>query len=192
MIAQTSPFANLQWLNWAIVIIACCFAVKVDVRCRKIPNKLTGPMMLAGIIWWLITAGLGGLGDSFGGMAVAGLPFIVLWMMGGGGAGDAKMMLAIGAWLGFEHAFFATIGVGIAGGILSLIYAKAHHRLANALANTGWMVITLPFVLLGPGFIQDRQKLLPGSSNEKVKTPYSIAMLAGTIAAAGWLWQCAN
>ena len=180
---------SLVAFNWFVVIAACCCAVSVDVRVRKIPNKLTLPLWLAGILWSVSTGGMTGLGETFGGMAVAGLPFFLLWIIGGGGAGDAKMMFAIGAWLGITHGFYAACAVGVAGGILSLGYALGHGRLLNSLANTAWMTITLPFVLLGPGGISERQKLMPPTA-EKLKTPYSVAMLAGTVAAALWVWSC--
>lgn len=188
---MNTPLMNspLMSVPWAVVIVASAVAVTVDVRSRRIPNKLTGPLLLGGLVWGLLSGGTDGLWQAFGGMAVAGVPFILLWLIGGGGAGDAKMMLALGSWLGTEHAFIAAIAVALAGAILSLVYAKAHRRLLRALANTAWMIVTLPFVLLGPGRLQDRQKLLPGSSDQPLKTPYSVAMLAGTVAAAGWvLW----
>jgi len=175
-------------LKWVVVIAACGGACSVDVRCRRIPNLLTVPLCLTGLLCSLIAGGWSGLGDSFTELLIAGLPFFVLWMIGGGGAGDAKMMFAIGAWLGTSDAFIAAIAVGLAGGILSLIYAGTHKRLAAALANTTWMMFTLPFVLLGPGRFSDRQKLVPASADGPLKTPYSLAMLAGTAAAAAWVF----
>ena len=183
------PFA-LSLIAWAVVIAACCYAVTIDVRVRRIPNALTLPLWAAGVLWWLVTCGFSGAGEALGGMAIAGLPFFVLWMIGGGGAGDAKMMFAIGAWLGINNAFVAAVSVGVAGGILSLIYAAGRGRLFPSLVNTMWMTLTLPFVLLGPGRFADRQKLIPPSANEPLKTPYSVAMLAGTVAAAIWVWTC--
>ncbi len=112
----------------------------------------------------------------------------MLWIIGGGGAGDAKMMFAIGVWLGLENAFFAAIGVGLAGGVLSLGYSFRHGRLANSLLNTMWMTLSLPFVVLGPGRLLDRQKLMPASADVPLKTPYSVAMLAGTLGAMIWVY----
>src|SRR4051812_37292377 len=89
--ATGSPSATAvaPLIGWIVVIAACCYAVTIDVRVRRIPNALTFPLWGAGIAWWLITGGFAGLGEAFGGMAIAGLPFFVLWMIGGGGAGDA-------------------------------------------------------------------------------------------------------
>src|SRR5687768_15729252 len=127
------PFVDagqtVPWINWAVVIAASCYATVIDVRCRRIPNQLTFPLFFAGLAWAVIHGGGSGFTDALGGMAIAGLPFFVLWMVGGGGAGDAKMMLAIGTWLGIQPALAAVLAVAIAGGILSLVYAKAHQRL---------------------------------------------------------------
>jgi prepilin peptidase CpaA len=179
-----------QIIQWGVVITACCVAAIIDVRCRRIPNQLTVPLFLTGVAWWVAARGMGGLADALAGMAVAGAPFFLLWLTGGGGAGDAKMMFAIGAWLGPVDGFLATLAVALAGGILSLAYATAHRRSLIALANALWMTFTLPFVLLGPGRFSDRQKLVPASGDVPLKTPYSVAMLAGTCAAAGWIWIC--
>jgi prepilin peptidase CpaA len=184
--------ASFAAVAWIVVIAASCVAVSVDVRFRRIPNKLTLPLWAGGLAVWLIQMGIGGLGESLGGMAIAGLPFFLLFMISGTGAGDAKMMFAIGAWLGIKDAFIATIAVGIAGGILSLAYAAGHGRLLITLLNTAWMTLTLPMVVLGPGRLQDRQRLVPPSGDKPLKTPYSVAMLAGTCAAATWVWICAT
>ena len=176
---------------WFVVITASLVAVTVDVRFRRIPNMLTLPLWAAGIIVGLFHNGISGLGDSLGGMAIAGLPFFLLFLIQGTGAGDAKLMFAIGAWLGIKSAFVAVCAVGVAGGILSLVYALGHGRLMITLLNTAWMTVTLPLVVLGPGRLQDRRKLLPPSGDQPLKTPYSVAMLAGTCAAATWVWICA-
>jgi Flp pilus assembly protein protease CpaA len=164
-----ATFASLPLapvVSWGVVIAACAFATVVDVRSRRIPNKLTFPLLLGGAAWSLLTHGiLGGLAEALLGMAIAGLPFVVLWMMGTSGAGDAKMMLAVGAWLGAHDAFIGVLAVALAGGVLSIAYAVRHRRLLFAA-------------------LRDRRKI-------PVKTPYSIAILVGTCAAATWVFACA-
>lgn len=75
-------------------------AAVTDQRMRKVPNWLTVPAFAAAVVVHTATGGLAGLGFSLLGFATGfGLLFI-LWVFGGGGGGDVKLMGALGAWLG--------------------------------------------------------------------------------------------
>jgi prepilin peptidase CpaA len=76
-----------------------------DLRTKRIPNKLTIPMFLAGWVFQLVMSLLYGWEH----LASAGLGFLVgfgllfvLWFVGGGGGGDVKLMGALSVWLGFR------------------------------------------------------------------------------------------
>lgn len=79
------------------------FAMVWDIRTRTLPNWLTVPVGLLAFVFhplthadgWLagLTTALAGFGVGFG-------ILFVLWLIGGGGGGDVKMMGALGAWLG--------------------------------------------------------------------------------------------
>jgi prepilin peptidase CpaA len=71
-----------------------------DWRWRRIPNWLTVSAAICGLAFHLTTAGWAGLGKSLAGFAVGFALLLVLWIIGGGGAGDVKFMAALGAWLG--------------------------------------------------------------------------------------------
>ncbi len=75
-------------------------AMVSDLRTRTLPNWLTVSGFVVAILFHLITSGLSGLGFAMGGFAVGFGILLVLWLIGGGGGGDVKLMGAVGAWLG--------------------------------------------------------------------------------------------
>lgn len=81
----------------AVYTVAAAFT---DIRSRRIPNRLTVPMCLAGFVYQgVFFGGSGLLNGLFGFAAGFGLLF-VLWMIGSAGGGDVKLMGGLGSWLG--------------------------------------------------------------------------------------------
>jgi prepilin peptidase CpaA len=90
-----------------VLLIVCmsvytAAAAVTDVRLRKIPNKLTLPVFFAGFVYQLAFHQWGGLVDAAAGFALGFGILFVLWMIGGGGGGDVKLMGALSVWLGFR------------------------------------------------------------------------------------------
>lgn len=74
-----------------------------DIRFRKIPNALTVSSLVLGLAFQMSFHGLEGLGNAVGGFAIGFGALFVLWLIGGGGAGDVKLLGALGVWLGFQQ-----------------------------------------------------------------------------------------
>jgi prepilin peptidase CpaA len=71
-----------------------------DWRTRRLPNRLTVPAFAAAVLMHTAVNGLAGLGFSLAGSVTGFGILLVLWLIGGGGGGDVKLMGALGAWLG--------------------------------------------------------------------------------------------
>lgn len=87
------------------LFVAAVFAFTVsclvmDVRTGRIPNWLTVPAFALGLLTHLGIAGWAGLKFSLLGFATGFGLLLVLMLIGGGGAGDVKMMGALGGVVG--------------------------------------------------------------------------------------------
>jgi prepilin peptidase CpaA len=104
-------------------------ALIVDVRDKKLPNKLTVPVFFAGLLFHIVNgyvqsrfSGAGcGLFFAFKGFAVGFGLLFVLWIIGGSGGGDVKFMGALGTWLGAWLTFQVLVVSAVMGGLLTAI-----------------------------------------------------------------------
>ena len=126
-------------LQFTVLAAALATAVVIDVRTRRIPNWLTGALAAAG------------LGMSFGGgavtpaQAVLGLLAGLLLMLpghliGATGAGDVKLMAAVGAVVGPGTALRAVVFTALAGGILAVLVAARRGRLSETVYGSTLLV----------------------------------------------------
>ena len=111
-------------------------ATAVDIRTRRIPNELTATM--AGLGVGLSAAGVSGVSVSasiFG--FILGLALMMPGhLLGATGAGDVKLMAAVGALVGPAHVVSAFLFTAIAGGVLAIVVAARRQRLSVTLAGT--------------------------------------------------------
>jgi len=117
-------------LQWAVVIGASLAAAVSDARRRRIPNLLTLPMLLVGMVAALAFGGLRGLADAGAAGVLLALPYLLLYAAGHGGAGDVKLMAAVGAWLGLVNGIVVLFAVALAGVALAIVWIIAHRRVS--------------------------------------------------------------
>lgn len=123
-------------MRLALVLVVGVCATVIDVRTRRIPNALTAAAALAGI--GLSASGLIGttLGASLAGIALGLMLMLPGHFFGATGAGDVKLMAAMGALLGPGRIVIGFLFTAIAGGVLALGYAAGRGRMGSTLAGT--------------------------------------------------------
>ena len=83
---------EFNFYTFLVVLAIVGVAVPVDLKTRRIPNGLTVPAFVCGVVFHVIRGGWAGLGFSLGGFATGFGILLVLWLIGGGGGGDVKLM----------------------------------------------------------------------------------------------------
>jgi prepilin peptidase CpaA len=106
-----------------------------DVRERRIPNRLTGPAILFGLALHTAIGGWRGLGDSALAGLIAGAVFLVFFLAGGMGAGDVKLMAAVGTFAGLSALPSVMISTAIAGAIFAVAVAISRGLFRETLRN---------------------------------------------------------
>ncbi len=174
--------------QWGVVIGASLIAALGDLKEKRIPNALTFSVLIVGLIWSAWFGGLSSLADAAGACALLALPYVILFLFFGGGAGDAKMMGAIGAWLGLRQGLIVLACVAIAGGVLAIAKAIARKRLKFVLTSV--FISFFGFIL---NLLTRRKIQLADEQSEKGKSgeldiPYGVAIFAGVCAGGGVVW----
>jgi prepilin peptidase CpaA len=104
-------------------------AAGFDFRQYRVPNFLTLPLCLSGLLFHGVLGGVDGLRFSAGGLALGGLLLILFYIMGVMGAGDVKLLAGVGAWVGAAPVQYVFLVAAVAGGIHSLIALTIQGRL---------------------------------------------------------------
>ncbi len=110
-------------------------AALIDLRSQRIPNVLTFGAAIAALLFTLSSDGVTGVGGALAGWVVGLLLFLPFFVLGGMGAGDVKLLAALGAWLGPLMIVWVALYSAMAGGILALALSVKQGYLQQALLN---------------------------------------------------------
>lgn len=121
-----SPSVSIAHL--AVLLPALAIAAVLDWRSRRVPNRLVGPLALAGFVAQTLEFGLRGLGLALGAAAVGALCTLPFYLLRGMAAGDVKLMAAVGAWFAPAVASWVVAFTFLVGGVLGIALTLAGRR----------------------------------------------------------------
>jgi prepilin peptidase CpaA len=158
-----------------LLLVVVAVAAYTDVRSGRIFNKLTYGAAGAGLMLNTLAYGLAGAVASAEGWLLGAAVFIAFFLLGAMGAGDVKLMAAVGAIMGPLFLVNAFLFTGLAGGVIAMIVVLRRRRVGYMLAS---MSLQLQSVLV---FKQLPQPEDPRTSS--LGFPYGVAIAIGSVAA---------
>jgi len=164
---------------YLVVATVMCVLVAafIDILSHRIPNWLTFPAAAIGLSVNFHLEGIHGLVSSLLGLAAGFLLLFVVYLLGGMGAGDVKLLCAVGALLGPKLVFCTFIWMALAGGTLAIaliIYKRAFSQTFRNLRT-----LLLGWILRTPG----EEANLTIRNQSLIKLPYGVAIAVGAILA---------
>ncbi len=162
------------------VVGVVILAVVCDLRTRRLPNTLTLGAAAVALALHGVAGGGSALISAAAGWAVGVALFLPLYALGGMGAGDVKLLGAIGAWLGPMGAVWTGLYGAIAGGVMALVVALARGYAGTALRNVGTILLTWLAAGVKP---VDGLTLADNTSH---RLPYAVPLAVGALAT---LWM---
>ena len=160
-----------------IFVLVACFIT--DVWKRKIFNSVTLPAVLCGFIY--NSAIFNWEGFLFSGQGfLVGLGFLIIpYLLGGMGAGDVKLMAAIGALMGTSFVFYSFIYTALIGGAIALVLIFKQKGIWMTLKN---FFFNLTFLRgnLGSMIINKDEQ------SSSISFPYGVAIVLGTFCTLIW------
>src|SRR5438309_585718 len=118
-----------------ILVAVLSIAVVTDLRARRIPNLLTLPAIGFGILLNSAFSGFDGLKDSGEAAVLAMAILLPLYVFKGLGAGDVKLMAAIGALKGPEFLIYTFAWAAIFGGGMAMLGLMRSRRVGLAFSH---------------------------------------------------------
>ena len=164
----------------AVVLAVVLGAAVYDVRYRRIPNwlSLTGVLIGLALNGFLDQGRPGLFVSSMLGLAIAFCVYFVLYALRAMGAGDVKLMAAVGAILGWPNWFGVFIVTAILGGAMALILVVARGRVKKTLWNVAFILSELRGGR--PAYLRKEEL--------DVKNPKSLGLAHGAVIAVGTIF----
>ena len=165
---------RVSYLVFFALLLALAGAA-VDLRQHRIPNWLTYPGILIGIALRGALLGWKGVWSALAGCLLAGGIMFLFYAVRAMGAGDVKIMAAIGAFIGPSRAVVVLLATAICGGVLAIVYALYRRRMLSTLKNMGTVLRFHAWagVQSHPEFNLDNPAAL--------RMPYGLAIALGTL-----------
>ncbi len=176
------------WAVTCVILVpGVLLASWIDYAQRRVPNWLNATLIGVGLIVQGYFHGWTGLTHGALGLVVGLGVLMIPWAMHGMGAGDVKLLAAIGVWFGPWMTFVAFAVGAVLGGIIAAAMIVFSGRVRTACANLGILMVKVQSRETAFGEFGSAQSLAAGGSQ---LLPYGVPLTLGAlIVLAGQVFQ---
>ena len=177
-----------HWPIWVVTITLIVAAV-VDGFELRVPNWLTFPFVVSGWLYSAVFASSLGMpwyescGWSLLGTLVGLALLLPMYMIGGMGAGDVKLLAGVGAWIHVTHTFYAFAVSAVIGAVLAILMVL-YRRDWNKHVSQFWMIVNEVLTIKDP---EQLATIAADRKSSMLLLPYGIPIAMGTIAYFAWM-----
>jgi prepilin peptidase CpaA len=174
MFGQPTLLGTGQILLGILVAIAAIF----DIRYRRIPNWLVLAGLIVGLAWNVYTSGWSGLLHASEGLGLGFILYFPLYLIRARGAGDVKLLAAVGAVTGPGNCLWIFLLTAVLGGIIALFLLLFRGRVRQTFFNVAWIIRDL-LHLQAPWRSSDE---LDVTTNKGLRLPHGAMIAVGALA----------
>jgi len=163
-----------EFMYPAASLLCATIGAVYDVRSRRVPNFVTLPAILFGLLLHLTFGGWRQLGSAAAAGIICGLIFLVFHLAGGMGAGDVKLITAAGCIAGLSLIGHLLILTSLAGGVMAICLALYRGRFKETILN----VCALAVHHKTAGLVPHPEFNI--SNAQTLRLPYALAIATGS------------
>ncbi|HVW07752.1 MAG TPA: prepilin peptidase [Bryobacteraceae bacterium] len=139
MLTPPTLSVTAQALLAALTLTAAVY----DVRFRRIPNWLVLAGIITGFVWNLYADGWSGMGHAAEGLGLGFALYFPLYLLKARGAGDVKLLAAVGAIVGPGNCFWVFFLTAILGGVIAMVILLLRGRVRRTFFNLSFIISDL-------------------------------------------------
>lgn len=169
-----------QLVMQGILLLGLIAAGISDVRSSRVPNILTFPLALSGLGFHTIADSGNGFLFSVGGLGLGLVLLLGFYVYGGMGAGDVKLLAAVGAMVGPQNVFVGFLFTALFGGLYAVALMVWRVGLAKTAERIKVILVSMVFMKVNVAASLGETSL--------PKLRYALVIGLGTLVGEGYLW----
>ena len=171
-----------------VVVLVALAAAATDVHSFRVPNLLTVPLLLLGVVYHSVTGGIDGFQASMLGGLSGFAIMLILYVPGAVGAGDVKLVAGVGAWLGVWILIYVFAVAAAATLVYSLVLLVRQRRLGACITQI--QVVLMQMLAIGKhlkhGEDERVELLVQREDRRKRLVPFAAMIALGVIVVLVW------